>query len=162
MYSTTLQPPDTTSASPDRPRLPPSGSDGGRPHHVGRSLEGLRVLIVEDHPPSLKLLAAILEGEGCEVCSTCSAEEALVALQSFRPTIAVIDLILPLASGLLLAERLKASPATSELVLIAVSAFNGAEAERTAKMAGFSVYVKKPIDPDAFPALLLATLRGAR
>jgi CheY-like chemotaxis protein len=125
-------------------------------------LEGLRVLIVEDDPPSLKLLVAILESEGCELRSTCSAEEALVALETFRPTIAVIDLILPLASGLLLAEQIKANPATSDLVLIAVSAFNGAAAERTAKAAGFSLYVRKPIDPDAFPALLLAAQRGAR
>jgi CheY-like chemotaxis protein len=145
------------------PRRSPSPPPATRPSPpVGRLLEGLRVLIVEDDPPSLKLLVAILESEGCELRSTCSAEEALVALETFRPTIAVIDLILPLASGLLLAEQIKANPATSDLVLIAVSAFNGAAAERTAKAAGFSLYVRKPIDPDAFPALLLAAQRGAR
>ncbi len=145
-------------------RRPPAAAATGTraspdaPH----SLDGIRVLIVEDDPPSLKLLAALLKSEGCEVRSTRSAEEALEALSSFQPTVALIDLILPLASGLLLAERLKADPATSELLLIAVSAFNGAATERAAEAAGFSLYVKKPIDPDTFPLLLLGTLRGGQ
>jgi two-component system, OmpR family, response regulator len=74
----------------------------------------------------------------------------------------VIDLILPLASGLVLAERLKADPATSDVVLIAVSAFNGPEATRSAKAAGFALYIRKPIDPTSFSGLLLAAVRGAR
>jgi CheY-like chemotaxis protein len=106
------------------------------------------------------MLAAVLEAEGCEVRCTASAEEALEALASFQPSAVVIDLILPLASGLLLAERLKADPATADLALVAVSAFNGPEATRTARAAGFSLYVRKPIDPDTFPALLLAALES--
>jgi CheY-like chemotaxis protein len=144
-----------------QPKNPPTA--GTSPSsNAERSLDAIRVLIVEDDPPSLRLLAAVLEAEGCEVRSTRSAEEALEALPSFRPNVAVIDLILPLASGLLLAERLKADPATSELPLIAVTAFNGPEAERAARSAGFSLYVRKPIDPDTFATLLLATVRGAR
>jgi CheY-like chemotaxis protein len=118
--------------------------------------------LVEDDPLSLKLLEVLLAGEGCKLCSSRSAEEALEALQSFRPRVAVIDLVLPLASGLMLAERLKVDPATSDLVLVAVSAINGPEAVRSAKAAGFSTYVRKPIDPDSFPGLLLAALRGSR
>jgi CheY-like chemotaxis protein len=127
-----------------------------------RSLAGLRVLLVEDDAPSLKLLEAILRIEGCEVRSTRSAEEALDVLATFRPTVAVIDIVLPLVSGLLLAEKLKATPATSNVILLAVTAFNGSAAERTALAAGFSRYVRKPIDPNAFPALLLDAVRGAQ
>jgi CheY-like chemotaxis protein len=134
----------------------------GAERDAATSLASVRVLVVEDDPPSLKLVAAVLESEGCEVRSTRSAEEALEVLEVFRPRIVVIDLILPLASGLLLAEQLKADPATSDLVLVAVTAFNGSEAERTALSAGFSLYVRKPIDPDTFPELLLATLGGPR
>jgi CheY-like chemotaxis protein len=118
--------------------------------------------LVEDDPPSLKLLDALLVGEGCVVRSSRSAEGALEVLRFFRPQVAVIDLILPLASGLLLAERLKADPATSDLVLVAVSALNGPETDRAARAAGFSTYVRKPIDPGSFPAILLAALRGER
>jgi CheY-like chemotaxis protein len=139
---------------------PPTGS--GDASSVRHSLDGLHVLLVEDDPPSLKLLDALLVGEGCVVRSSRSAEGALEVLRFFRPQVAVIDLILPLASGLLLAERLKADPATSDLVLVAVSALNGPETDRAARAAGFSTYVRKPIDPDSFPAILLAALRGER
>jgi two-component system cell cycle response regulator DivK len=146
-----------------RPRKPSrTAADAGGAPGVARSLDGIRVLLVEDDPLSLKLLEAVLAGEGSEVRSARSAEEALEVLQSFRATVAVIDLILPLASGLLLAERLKSDPATSDLVLIAVTAFNGPEARRMATAAGFSLYVRKPLDPISFPGLLLAAMRGAR
>jgi two-component system, cell cycle response regulator DivK len=153
--------------APRRAAPPPSRETSAtpgtsRPPSVDRPLEGLRVLLVEDDPLSLKLLEVLLASEGCKVRSSRSAEEALDALPSFRPSVAVIDLILPLASGLLLAERLKADPATSDIVLVAVSAFNGPAADRSARAAGFSVYVRKPIDPDSFPDLLLNAVRGAR
>jgi CheY-like chemotaxis protein len=147
-------------ASPDPGERTPSGDPSARAGEG--SLVGLRVLLVEDDAPSLKLLEAILRIEGCEVRSTRSAEEALDVLATFRPTVAVIDIVLPLASGLLLAERLKATPATSNVILLAVTAFNGSKAERAALAAGFSRYVRKPIDPNAFPALLLDVVRGAQ
>jgi two-component system, cell cycle response regulator DivK len=145
-------------AAPPNPAAP--RADGKAP--VERALNGVRVLLVEDDPLSLKLLEVLLAAEGCKLCSSRSAEEALEAVQSFRPRVAVIDLVLPLASGILLAERLKADPATSNLVLVAVSAINGPQADRSTKAAGFSLYVRKPIDPDSFPGLLLAALRGAQ
>jgi CheY-like chemotaxis protein len=153
---------DPRRAAAGRRKKDPAAATAGPSSDAGRSLDAVRALLVEDDPPSLRLLAAVLEGEGCEVRSTRSAEEALEALPSFQPTVVVIDLILPLASGLLLAERLKADPATAHLPLVAVTAVNGPQAERTASASGFSLYVRKPIDPDTFPALLLAAARGAR
>jgi CheY-like chemotaxis protein len=145
----------------NRPKTTPP-SAGSRDASAQHSLDGLHVLLVEDDPPSLKLLDVLLASEGCVVRSSRSAEGALEVLGFFRPQVAVIDLILPLASGLLLAERLKADPATSDIVLVAVSALNGPETDRAARAAGFSMYVRKPIDPESFPGILLATLGGAQ
>ncbi len=123
-----------------------------------RTLEGAAVLVVEDDPPSLRLLQAVLRGEGSDVRSATSAEEAFVVLQAFRPSLIVIDLILPLMSGLLLAQQLKAAPGTHDIPLVAATAFNGPAAERVALDAGFAAYVRKPIDPNAFCELLRETL----
>lgn len=121
-----------------------------------RSLKDLAVLIVDDDQPSAKLLSVVLSGEGCRIRVAPSAEEALAVLHSFQPQVIIIDLILPLMSGLLLAQRLKAEPATQDAVLIAVTAFNGPQAQRVALEAGFAAYVRKPIDPLSFARLVQA------
>jgi CheY-like chemotaxis protein len=120
------------------------------------------VLVVDDDAPSAKLVSVVLESEGYIVHSASSAEEALARLRSIRPDVMVLDLILPLMSGLLLAEQLKANAATADIVLIAVTAFNGSKTERIAARAGFSAYVRKPIDPASFVKLVFATLEKVR
>lgn len=115
------------------------------------------VLIVDDDASSVKLLTVVLHAAGCDVRVAATAEEALETLRSFRPTVALIDLILPLMSGLTLAQRLKADPVTAGIALIAVTSFNGPEAERTAIDAGYSKYVRKPIDPTSIAELILGT-----
>jgi len=75
-----------------------------------------------------------------------------------RPDVIVLDLILPLMSGLLLAQQLKENPATRDIVLIAITAFNGRKTERIAFQAGFSAYLRKPIDPISFVGIVSSTL----
>jgi CheY-like chemotaxis protein len=125
-------------------------------------LVGLQVLVVENDAASAKLLAVVVEEAGCSVTVVESAEEALAIVRDLRPAIILVDLVLPLMSGLLLTELLKADPATRDTLLIAVSAVNGPTTERIALRAGCAAYVRKPIDPLSFAQLLVATLRGAR
>ena len=134
---------------PNDPPLPPS-----RPFDAGTLLAGRQVLIVEDDPASAKLLAIVLEGESCATRVATSAEAALTTLTESVPDLIVLDLILPLMSGLLFAQHVRATPATTHVPIIAVSAFNGSEAERVARAAGCNAYVRKPIDALSFPELV--------
>lgn len=124
--------------------------------------EPVSVLVVDDDAPSVKLLSVVLRSEGCLVETARSAEEAIERLRTLRPDVIVVDLILPLMSGLLLADHLKTDPATSRIALIAVTAFNGQKSERIALQAGFSAYVRKPIDPTSFAKLVFAILEKVR
>jgi CheY-like chemotaxis protein len=126
----------------------------------GKLLSGLSALVVDDDAASAKLAAVVLRGEGCEVGIARNAEEALATLATFRADFIVLDLILPLMSGLLLAQRLKADPATRGLVILALTVFNGPEAERAALAAGCSAYFRKPIEPLSFPQRVLSCLKG--
>ena len=120
----------------------------------------MRILVVEDDEPSVRLVKAVLEDSGAAVRLARSAEEALEAIESDKPDVALVDLILPQMSGILLADRLKASPATDGIVLIAITAFNGGATERIALAAGFVAYVRKPIDPSTFCEIVGAAIRG--
>ena len=138
-----------------------SNPDDTQPNAVanrGTSLEGRDVLIVEDDHPSAKLVAILLAGEGCSTRVVDSAEAAVVAIAAEVPDLVVLDLVLPLMSGLLFAQQLRASAPTASVPIIAVSAFNGSEAEAVALAAGCSAYVRKPIDALSFPQLVLSLL----
>lgn len=147
----------TGAHDPTRPASPTKHRPGQGP----RSLRGLRVLVVDDDPASAKLLAVVLGGEGCEVRTAASAEEASQALPEFGPAVIVVDLVLPLMGGLVFAEQVKADPKTAAIVIIAVSAFNGRPTEQAALAAGCAAYFRKPIDPLQFPARVCAALEGA-
>lgn len=119
-----------------------------------RRLVDLPIIVVEDDAPSARLQALLLTLEGCDVRIADSAEAAMEILKNFRARVAIIDLILPRMSGLLLARELKATPSTTNVVIIAVSAANGAEVERLVLEAGCALYVRKPIDVDTFAGLV--------
>jgi two-component system, cell cycle response regulator DivK len=123
------------------------------------SLAGVPVLIVEDDAASAKLMSIVLSAEGCEVRVMTSAEEALQALKTFAARVLVLDLILPRMSGLLLAQRLKADPATRDLIIIAVSVLGSTSAEELAREAGCAAYVNKPFDTLSFPSLVRDCLK---
>lgn len=136
----------------------PKSASGDAP--APTELKDVAVLVVDDDAASAKLLSVVLRGEGCDVKEASSAEDALDLLQTFRPRVIVVDLILPLMSGLLFAQRIKGDPATRDIALIAVSAFNGDEAARVARGAGFVAYVRKPIDPASFTQVVAEYVGG--
>lgn len=123
-------------------------------------LKGVKVMVIDDDAASAKLFSVVLVGEGYEVKAVSSAEDGLTLLQTFQPRLIVVDLILPLMSGLLFTQRLKADPSMQNIIIIAVTAFNGSEAERIVREAGCAAYVRKPIDPLAFIQLVATELGG--
>jgi two-component system, cell cycle response regulator DivK len=117
------------------------GEDHGRAR-----LLGSRLLAVGDEESPVRPLAAALADEGCDVRLARTAEDALIALQAFSVRIVILDLVLPRMSGLILTERIKATAATRDIIVIAVSSIDRPEVERLAKEAGCSLYVSRPID----------------
>ncbi len=57
------------------------------------------VLVVDDHAMSVKLLEQILSGEGFDVFSAASGEEAIKIVQDFKPDLVLLDIILAGING---------------------------------------------------------------
>ncbi len=108
------------------------------------------MVLVEDNPSSAKLMSLLLGMEGAMVSVARSAEEALPLIESLRPPLVVLDLVLPRMSGLLLVQQLRAQPWAADIVFVAVTAFDGPEVRRVALQAGCAGYLPKPIDTDTF------------
>ncbi len=112
------------------------------------------VLIVEDTLVNLKLVRLLLTREGFDVRAAASAEEALDILKDFRPRIILTDIQLPGMDGLELTRRLKSDPATSHVVVLALTAYAMKSDERRAFDSGCDGFITKPIDTRNFPKLI--------
>jgi CheY-like chemotaxis protein len=120
-----------------------------------------RVLIVDDNATNLKLVAYLMKSNGYTVDTALDAEAALEAIRRARPAVILMDIQLPGIDGLELTRRLKAEPATRQIVIIAVTAYAMKGDQAKAIAAGCDDYVTKPIDTRALPELIARHLRSA-
>lgn len=121
---------------------------------------GERVLIVDDNPTNLKLVAYLVKASGYEVDTAADAESAVASIAANRPRVILMDLQLPGVDGLELTRRLKADPATRDIKIIAVTAYAMKGDQEKARAAGCDDYVTKPIDTRALPELIARHVNG--
>jgi CheY-like chemotaxis protein len=131
----------------------------------GARLDGVRVLVVDDTPDVLQVVADILTEDGAEVTAVGSAEEALAALQWKRPDVLLSDLVMPGKGGYWLIQQVRALPPERGGVTpaAALTGLAGPEHRASALQAGFQLHVEKPVGLEALIAAvaLLAPL-GSR
>lgn len=113
------------------------------------TLDGLRVLVVDDNIDTLELVTVILEQYGTEVITAASAAEALEAIAQFVPHILISDIAMPGADGYWLIRKIRSVEAMHGgfLPAIAMTAYASAEERTRALDAGFQMHVPKPVDP---------------
>jgi CheY-like chemotaxis protein len=118
------------------------------------------ILIVDDNVQNLKLARLVLVTAGFDVRTAADAEEALRVLRSYKPRLILMDLQLPGMDGLELTRRLKSSPDTRHIVIIALTAYAMKGDDEKAYAAGCDGYVSKPVDTDNLPAFVRAHLEA--
>lgn len=119
------------------------------------------ILAVDDNPQNLKLVRLLLAAEGHHVVTAAGADEALRVLETTTPAVILMDLQMPGIDGLELTRRLKADPARSEIVVIALTAYAMRGDRERALAAGCDDYVTKPIDTTALVSLVARWLERA-
>jgi two-component system cell cycle response regulator DivK len=112
------------------------------------------ILIVDDNPINLKLARVLLMNEGYEVKTAPDAEEALKIIETFKPRLILMDIQLPGMDGLELTRRLKNSPDTKDILVLALTAYAMKGDDEKAMAAGCDGYITKPIDTQALPGMI--------
>jgi CheY-like chemotaxis protein len=112
------------------------------------------ILIVDDNPANLKLARLLFTAEGHDARTAIDAEQAMKLLESFAPKLILMDIQLPGMDGLELTRRLKANPATQNIVIIALTAYAMRGDEDKARAAGCDGYIAKPIDITTLPDVI--------
>ncbi len=107
-----------------------------------------RVLVVDDNRDAAESLGMLLEMEHCKVSVAFDGLQALEALDTFKPDIALLDIGMPGMDGYELARRIRATPRGRNLVLVALTGWGQADDKKRAADAGFDEHLTKPVDPD--------------
>ena len=112
------------------------------------SLEGIRVLIVDDDVDTCEMLNFALNQRGAETQSSNSVEEAFAALDQWQPNVLLTDINMPGEDGYTLISRLRAlTPETkANIPVIALTAMARPEDSENALSSGFQLHLAKPID----------------
>jgi len=121
-----------------------------------------RVLLADDNVDFANSLASLLTAHGHDVRVVHDGAEALRVAAEFLPECAFLDIGMPKVHGYEVARRLKASPATADCVLVAVTGWGQEDDRRRARDAGFDRHLVKPIDPEQLEAILAGAGRAAK
>ena len=113
------------------------------------SLDGVRVLVVDDEKDARDVIVAILEQRGARTTSAGSVEEALARIEEERPDVLVSDIGLPDEDGYSLMRRIRALPRErgGAIPAAALTAYARTEDRMQALLAGFQIHVPKPVQP---------------
>ena len=103
-----------------------------------------KILIVEDEASLVEVLSYNLQREGYEVAIAKEGREGLRKAQMQLPELVILDLMLPGLNGLDICRELRASPRTSDIIILMLTA----KGEETDQVVGFAMgaddYVTKP------------------
>ncbi|PIX97718.1 MAG: phosphate regulon transcriptional regulatory protein PhoB [Hydrogenophilales bacterium CG_4_9_14_3_um_filter_63_34] len=117
------------------------------------------ILIVEDEPGIQELLKFNLGHHGHEVIVASDAEEASARMRDSLPDLILLDWMLPGASGIELARRIRSDPRLKDIPIIMLTA-RGDERDKVLGLeTGADDYITKPFSPRELMARIQAVLR---
>jgi PAS domain S-box-containing protein len=125
------------------------------------SLQGLRVLVVDDEQDTRELIQEVLKECGAEVITSNSVADALVAIEQHQPDILISDLGMPDEDGYSLISKIRALPAEEGGLIpaAALTAYARAEDRMRVLRSGFQFHLPKPVD-SAELVTVVASLAG--
>jgi PAS domain S-box-containing protein len=112
------------------------------------SLDGLRILVVDDEIDARTLLSAMIERCGAQVVSVSSAREGLESIESWRPDVLIADIGMPVEDGYGLIKKVRALPKErgGQTPALALTAYARTEDRVRALSEGYQVHLAKPVD----------------
>ena len=119
------------------------------------------ILIVEDEVDLVTLLQYNLEKEGFRTINATDGEEALLLAQEQRPSLMLLDWMLPVLSGIEVCRQLRRNAETQSIPIIMLTARSD-EADKVRGLnSGADDYLAKPFSPSELVARIQAVLRRA-
>jgi CheY-like chemotaxis protein len=104
------------------------------------------VLVVDDDPEIVSMLSARLAGRGYKVLTAADGLEAIAEAKRSRPSLIVLDVMMPHKTGWEVARALKQDPVTENIKIVMLTAIGQQMNEMTSPLYGADAYFDKPFD----------------
>ena len=105
-----------------------------------------KIVIADDNIQNVELLEAYLSDFDCEIRTAFDGEDALRVVDEFAPDLLLLDVMMPRLSGFEVCKKLRARPATKELLILMVTALNEASDFERGVQSGTDDFLTKPVN----------------
>ncbi|VTS01843.1 response regulator [Tuwongella immobilis] len=119
-----------------------------------------KILIADDHPHGVELLEAYLAAADYEVKTASNGEETLKIVESWKPDLILLDIMMPRMSGFEVCKTLRANEATRDIAVIMVTALDQPSDVERAVEAGCDDFITKPINQQEMLKRVAAMLKA--
>ncbi len=114
----------------------------------GTSLDGLKVMVIDDSKTIRRTAETLLQKEGCEVVSANDGYEALAKITDHKPDIIFVDIMMPRLDGYQTCALIKQNGAFKKTPVILLSSKDGLFDRARGRMVGSEKYLTKPFTRD--------------
>ena len=118
-----------------------------------------RILVADDNRDAADSLAVMLRIAGHDVRTAYDGQQALDVAETFKPSLALLDLGMPRVNGHDTARRLRETEHGRNIVIIALTGWGQPEDRNRSLAAGFDHHLVKPVAPSMLERLLAAPAR---
>ena len=119
-----------------------------------------RVLVVDDHPPTVRLIQSVLEQEGLSVITAANGAECLLAAHRGHPDLVILDVTMPVMDGLQTLRVLRENEQTRTLPVILLTIRESDQDVLEGWKAGADLYLTKPFQIGELVAAVKRILHG--
>jgi len=119
-----------------------------------------KVLVVDDHAPTVQLVRTALEELGMEVTSAGNGAECLLAVHEDRPDVIVLDVMMPVMDGFQTLDVLHQDKQTQDIPVIMLTARSSDRDVAHGWRSGVTSYLTKPFSIDQLVTLVKRVMEG--
>ena len=105
-----------------------------------------RILVVDDDPRLLHIVAMYLGIEGYDVKTASNGEEGLREVDAQHPDLVILDIMMPGMDGIEACKQIRTNPETAHIPVLMFSALSGDDDVERARLAGANHLITKPFN----------------